>query len=386
MYRYLRMATVALIFLCGTPALAAEARHAGFTQKDLARMIVERFGWNAGLPKEPADRDYLVILNGRRTFRYEAETTYNRATDRVTVPESSLYGQFTGKGWLLGVSDTTTVNFTVLLPIGGEYTLKAVIKGAGFAWKVGDHEFRVGSASGGFREVEVGKVKVAPGTVKITVTMPPEGAIDSYTFSAPDYAPIQPLVGWRFREPLAAGRLAEVVVAAKGLYGSLPEATTGIPAPLVAADVALPNPHITATTINYLGAFRSHAWLRADFRGGVLQMPLRIPEAGYYGITVNAMGTTLAGDVNGYGFHVAGKPYLAMTDLGLFRLEAGENMLTLRLPPEGGIDYLQFTRKSTADADFMKLAGINGAPGRLVTVDEARNVVESLYRSSPVRK
>lgn len=33
-----------------------------FTQKDFARLIVQQFSWNDGLPKEPSDRDYLMIL------------------------------------------------------------------------------------------------------------------------------------------------------------------------------------------------------------------------------------------------------------------------------------------------------------------------------------
>lgn len=92
---------VALV-LFAAPAWPAEKVETVFTQKNLAHMIVNQFGWGDGLPKEPVDRDYLVILNGRRTFRFEAENAYNPTTDRVTLAEYNLYGPFSGKGWLLG--------------------------------------------------------------------------------------------------------------------------------------------------------------------------------------------------------------------------------------------------------------------------------------------
>lgn len=376
----------AVICLFATPARTAVTSQPVFTQKDLARMIVDQFGWAAGLPKEPADRDYLVILNGRRTFHYEAEATYNRKTDRVTVPEYNLYGQFTGKGWLLGVSEKTAVNFSAFLPIGGEYTLKAVIKGNGFVWKFGDQEFRASSASGDFKEVLIGKVKVTPGIFQFHVIMPSEGAIDSYTLVAPDYAPLQPLVGWRFREPLTAGCLAEVAVSMMNLYDRLPESTTNVPAQLAAVDAALPNRDASATDINYLGSFRSRAWLRTDFRGAAIQIPVKAAEAGYYGIAANVMGQRIEGDVNGYDFSVTGKPYLAMTSLGLYRLESGENMLTLRLPPQGGVDFIQFTHKDSSPAAFMKLAGMSGDPGRLPGADEVKGILKAIYQKYPVRK
>ncbi|OGR27802.1 MAG: hypothetical protein A2X79_02570 [Desulfuromonadaceae bacterium GWB2_53_15] len=385
MLNYLYLMVCAL-FLCVTPVLSAEKSQTAFTQKDLAQMIVSHFAWSDGLPKEPADRDYLIILGGQRTFRYEAENAYNPKTDNVTVAEYSLYGRFSGKGWLLGVSEKTSANFTVQLPIGGVYSLKAAVKGDGFIWEVDGKEYKAGSTSGGFKEVDLGAMPVKPGVIKIKVTIPPQGGIDSFTFSAKDYNPIQPFTGWRFKEPLTTARLAEVGVSLMNIYHQLPEVKKDIPASVAAVDVALPTQDAMPTKINYLGAFKSHAWLRADFRGATIQLPIKVAETGIYGLWARALGQRLEGDVNGKAFVANGKPYLDMTELGLFRLDSGENMLTLKLPPMGGLDFIEFTRRGTSSLDFMNLVGLSGAPDRVISADEAKSFVKKISEKYPVRK
>src|SRR6185369_12037804 len=108
--------------------------------------------------------DFLVILSGRRTFRFEAENVYNPKTDKVTLSDRNNFGPFTGKGWLLSIKDKTDATFTVNIPVGGEYTLKAVVKGEGFVWNFGDKEFHASSNSGGFKEVVVGTMSIKPGS------------------------------------------------------------------------------------------------------------------------------------------------------------------------------------------------------------------------------
>jgi hypothetical protein len=376
----------ALVVLLSVPGWPAGNVVPVFTQKNLAHLIVDRFGWGDGLPKEPADRDYLVILNGRRSFRFEAENAYNPNTDRVTIAEYSQYGPFSGKGWLMGVSEKTDANFTVHLPIGGRYTLKAVLSGKEFVWRVEDREYRAGSPTSGFKEVVIGEVDVKAGVLQMKVTLPPQGGIDSFVFAAPDYRPIQPLVGWRFREPLTAERLAEVGMALMNLYAQLPEEKQDVPNPVEAADAALPTSDAVPVNITYFGRFSSRSWLRADIRGATLQVPFKVKHAGFYSLRARVMGRSLEGDVNGYGFAVSGKPYLEMTELGLFRLESGDNMLTLRLPPMGGLDLVEFGRKSCSPADFMRLTGVSGAPDRPVGREEAQAFLRTVSEKYPVRK
>ena len=378
---YLLLATVAV------PAISADKAPAKpFTQGEAARMIVKEFGWTGGLPKEPADRDYLVILGGKRTFRYEAESAYNAKTDRVTVREFNQFGPFTGKGWIMGVSDTTAANFTVLVPIGGTYTLKAVIKGNGFIWKINGMDLKADSNSGGFKEVSVGSVAIPPGVHQIMLTIPPQGAIDSFSFVAQDYQSIQPFAGWRFRDTLTAGSLAEIGVALAGTIDRLPSLQQQVPAPVAALDAARPSPEVRATSTDFLGSFKSKQWLRATFRGATLELPFKIAEPGYYIIRARILATTCEGDINGVPFSVAGKPYLDDVDLGLFRLDAGDNLLTLKLPPKGGLDRIEFGRKDTSSAEFMKLAGLSGPPDRPITAEEALNFFKGIHSSTSVRK
>lgn len=358
-----------------------------FTQKDFARLILQQFSWNGGLPKEPADRDYLMILGGKRTFRYEAENAYNVETDRVTMRDFPLFGAFTGKGWILGVSDATDSTFTILLPVAGEYDFKAVIKGDGFVWNIDGKDYRADSKSGIFREIDIARVKLKAGVVTIKVTLPPEGAIDSFSLAAPDYTPVQPFPGWRFKEGLTAVRMAETAVALTNRYAQLPDAAQAAsPKMLTVSEKVILPPTAAYTTASYLGPFSSAKWIRADYRGAKIQIPITVTESGYYTLTVNVMGENISGSVNSSPFKLVAKPYLSKLNLGLYRLESGDNTLSINLPPSGGIDSVEFNRKSTTPDDFLRLAGVSGPADRLIGAQEAAALLKSIQGSYSIRK
>ncbi|MBC7963171.1 MAG: hypothetical protein H7Y05_09535 [Steroidobacteraceae bacterium] len=384
MIRYMIMAVAALLIGHST-GWAAETK-AAFTQKDFVRLMFQQFSWGEGLSREPADRDYLQILGGKRKFRYEAENAFNEKTDRVTVREFALYGPFTGKGWLMGVSDSTEANFTTLVPIKGIYTLKAVIKGNGFIWKIDNHDHRADSNSDKFREIEIGKIPLKAGVVKIQVSIPPEGAIDSFSFSAADHAAIQPVDGWRFREALTAGRLAEIVVSITGRQEQLPESPQDPPRQLAVFETAIIPSTAAKTDAAEFGKSSSREWIRADYRGATVQVPVRVTKAGFYVINAVLMGGLVTGSVNDVPFEVSARPYLDRLRLGLFRLESGDNPVMIDLPPMGGVDTLELRKKSMTPEDFLKLSGIKGPPERLIMADEANAVLKTILDSYPVRK
>ncbi len=384
----LRNALVIITFLSIFQTISWGAEKAPvFTQKDFAKMILQTFSWTSGLPSEPADRDYLLILGGKRTFRYEAENAYNEQTDRVTMRDFPLFGAFTGKGWILGVSDSTSTNFTILLPAAGEYELKGVLKGNGFIWAIDDKEYRADSNSVNFRDTAIAKVSLPAGIVTIKVTIPPEGAVDSFSLTASDHTPIQPFSGWRFREPLTAVRAAETLVALTNRYDRLPDSAKDAPPKTIAVfeKIALP-PEAVTTKVSYLGPFSSAEWVRADYRGVTLKIPLVVAAAGYYGLTVNVMGETITGNINDTSFRLPAKPYLSKVNLGIYRLESGDNTLSISLPPTGGIDTIEFNKKSTLPDDFLRLAGVTGPADRLIGAKEAAALLKKIQDYVSVRK
>lgn len=384
MIRYM-IIVCAVLLACNSTSWAVDAGSV-FSQKDFARLIFKQLSWEDGLSGEPTDRDYLQILGGRRTFRYEAENAYNEATDRVTVRDLGLYGPYTGQGWLLGVSDTTTTNFTALLPLKGDYTLKAVIKGNGFVWNMGGKDYRADSNSALFKEITIGNVPLKAGVVSIRVSIPPEGAIDSFSFSDHDHAPIQPVAGWRFKEALTAGKLAEIALSMTGRQEQLPDSTQETPLQLAVFEVASLPPNAARTDAAEFGKFTSRQWVRADYRGASIPIPVKMSETGYYAISANLMGGSVAGSVNQALFEVSASPSLEKTRLGLFRLESGDNLITLNLPPMGGVDVLEIVKKDTSSEAFLRLSGIRGPAERLIGADEAAVILKTILDSYPVRK
>ncbi|MSN25881.1 MAG: hypothetical protein GJV46_08435 [Geobacter sp.] len=380
MLQVIRLITVA-IFMCHSTVWAADLSTM-FTQKSFVQLLFQRLNWDKGLAKETLDRDYLQILGGKRTYTYEAENAFNEATDRVTVRSFTIYGPFTGKGWIMGVSDSTTADFTTLLPIKGEYILQAIIKGNGFIWNIGDKQFSASSNSDTFKVVEVGKTSLKAGVVKIRVTIPPEGAIDSFSFTAPDVTMIQPMAGWRFKEPLTAAQLSEVVVSLTGRHGQLPESNQSTPQKVTVFESATIPSTAAVTKTEEFGKFNSAEWVRADYHGSEIQIPVKSSTAGYFGITANVMGGHITGSVNEVSFDVLSKPYLSIVQLGLFRLESGDNLIKVNLPPMGGIDALYLSAKSIKPTDFLAISGIPGPPERVISFDEADSTLKSIINSN----
>ena len=356
-----------------------------FTQREFAHLLVSRSGWSDGLPKVPTDRDYLVILGGKRTFRYEAESYYNASVDNVVLRNYPLYGQFSGTGWLMGTAGETSASFRVMVPFDGVYSLKALIKGSDFVWQVEETVLRGGNPTGTFREVDLGAVTLKPGEIRIKVTLPPDGGVDAFILAASDLVPLQPMEGWRFNSELTALQMAQVGVTMMDAYRKLPPAS-GNRQIIAVVDAAKPAAAATSTRANYLGAFKSRAWLRAGAQGAELQIPLNIPETGYYELQGRMLGERLSGDISGATFSVTGKPYLESVNLGVFRLERGEAVLNLKIPPMGGIDTLDVTGRSMAPLEVMRAAGVEGPPERLVTMTEAESYVAAILGKFPVRK
>lgn len=384
MLRYFILAIISLSLLRSVSWGADKPQF--FAQKDFVNIIMEQLSWKSGLPKNPADRDYLMVLGGKRSFRYEAENAYNAETDLVTVRDFPLFGAFTGSGWVSGISDATESTFSILLPLGGEYELKAVIKGNGFVWSIDGKEYRADSKSVNFKETSIAKIKLNAGVVTIKLGIPPEGAIDSFSLSAANHPPVQPLMGWRFKEALTAVRLAEILISLTNSYAQLPDVgPLGSPKPVAVSEITDLPPSVALTDAVYLGHFSSAKWVRADYRGATLKVPLMIPETGYYRLTANVMGENITGSVNEIPFRLSAKPYLSKEVLGVYRLESGANNLSITLPIAGGIDTIEFSKKSLTPNDILRLAGVSGPPGRLIGAKEAAEQLKRIQGSLLIR-
>ena len=83
------------LFLLLSASTAQAAAASTVLQRDWMVALVEGLGWSFGLPDEPDDEDYLRILSGVRSFRYEAEARCH-PDDRVSVKSFRTYGYCSG--------------------------------------------------------------------------------------------------------------------------------------------------------------------------------------------------------------------------------------------------------------------------------------------------
>lgn len=352
---------------------------------DLARNIVDALGFGEGLPEKPVEKDYLQILGGNRTFRFEAETTFDQQSDPVAVRDYPLYGPFSGKGWLHATTTPVAVHFKVFIPVTGVYTLKATAKGDNQLWSVAGKAFKHSSADQ-FRESTIGTVFIPAGELEFNAVIQPGGAIDAFTFTAPAYAPIEPLRGWKPAQPLTADALNETVAALLGLEPLLPLDASFKPRIIEAASLPNLSERVLITDNQVYGKPVATKWVRAFQAAATVSIPLETDTASVYTLRARALGATLAAGFGERKVAVAGKAFLDWIDFGTFRLPKGLNTLEIQLPPSGGIDVIEVTKKLASPPEYAAITktGLQGnAPLRAA---ELEGVIKSLKDQFKERK
>ncbi|MBI5657503.1 MAG: hypothetical protein HZC44_12095 [Geobacter sp.] len=391
-----------------TPAKAPGLPTSVITQGEFARKLVAQFGWEGGLPRvpkeavdkkekkskkskeaveyeEPKDRDFLRIMEGKRTLKFEAENIYNKKTDDVAVRNFDLIGPFSGISWLGGITTPSTVHFKVFIPLAGEYRLSAAAKGNGQLWKIADKEYRVDSGDR-LALTPVATLPLKAGELEFEMVMPPEGGVDYLLFSAPDLTPIEPKEGWRFSAPLTNADLAFIVARLLGWEERLPVDEQLGKTTILATELAALPATVAPTDIPYYGQFTGKQWLRAGSQGGTVEIPFTTPRTGIYGLKLRYMGARLAARLDDMNLDRDAKGTLAWIDLGLQRLAEGRHLLQVDLPPYGGLDALVIEPRQASDAAYMALAGIKGDPGAAITVAEADKFITQLVERYTGRK
>lgn len=376
----LRTVSAMLVGLLLSAALSSAAEPKSdvpVKQAELAKRLVDLFGWSEGLPENPEDKDYKGILGGQRRFRFEAEESYDRLYDAVSVRDYNLLGPFSGRGWLHGTTVPTAVHFKVFIPIAGKYTLTAVTKGDDQLWSVAGRAFKV-NAGGVLKETVIGQAFIPPGTLEFNAVIPAGGAIDSIEFSAPALAPLEPLSGWNFAANLTGGQLAEVAAPLLGTEVLLPEDMTAAHKTLPAAGVAPLPAALFLTDSQVLGKPLANKWVRAGQVAAQLSIPVEIDATGVYQVRVRFVGSTLTAGFDDRTVTMPGKPYLEWVDCGVFRLAKGTNRLSLRIPPSGGVDSVEIIRRKSSPADYVAVTKLGKGAEETVSSAELDRLLKSL--------
>jgi hypothetical protein len=370
-----------------TSGIAAEVKKEKkspfITHGEFITDLVTAMGWDAGLPPKPRDVDYLNILSGNRSFKFEAEKYYAAQTDNVSVRKYELFGPFSGSGWVSGISVPTTAHFKILLPLGGTYSMTVAAKGDGQKWLVGGKEFTVSTGSK-IAEKVIADVKLEAGYQEIQVVIPADGAVDYFMLDAPPLRPVAPLNGWNAKSLMNHGELAEVTAALLPLENDLPD--DGKPAVVTVADVSELPSTAKVTSVNYLGKSLTGKWVRAGYSGAKLEIPFKADREAIYRIRIRALGDTISAQVDDFKVIRNGKPYLDWIDLGFFRLDQGGHKLEVSLGNYQGLDAVEISGKKSSSADYMTVSAVQGAPDAPVKRSELDKILASLVERFKERK
>lgn len=352
---------------------------------DLARNLVDTLGFSEGLPAKPVDKDYLQILGGGRTFKFEAENSYDQLSDPVVVRDFPLYGAFSGGGWVHAATNPVAVHFKVFIPVTGKYTLKVTARGDNQLWSVAGKAFRQ-SYGDKFSTSDLGEVFIPAGELEFNAVIQPAGAIDTFTFTAPAFAPIEPLAGWNPARPLTAAALNETAAALLGLEPLLPVDSSYKTKVIEAASLPGLTSRVHITDKQIYGKPVAANWVRAFQAVATVAVPIEIESSSVYSVRLRALGVTLKAGFDQRTVTVTAKPFLEWVDLGTFRLPKGMNTLTVELPPNGGIDVIEVTKRLSTPADYAAITKTGRQGDAPVKPAELDAVVKSLKDQFKERK
>ena len=374
-----RVIFVALILaLLAAPASAAAVKTPETpTQQVFAKQLIESLGWGEGLPEKPQDKDFLTILSGKRSFKFEAEDSYDLKNDAVSIRNYPLFGAFSGNGWVHGTTSRTAVHFKVFIPVEGKYLFKVTAKGDDQLWSIAGKAFKLDSGTA-FKESALGEVNLTAGVIEFNAVIPPSGAIDSFSFTAPDLRPIEPVNGWNFSALLTSEAVNEIAAALLNLENRLPEDKT-FQKIIIEAAAATPLPPEAILTDNPVyGKTLAAKWVRLPQKEATLSLPFKAEQSGVYSLKVRTLGEKLAAGFDNFTVRHQGKPYLDWVDIGAFKLEKGTHDIKVHLPAAGGIDVMEVGRKLSSANDYAALTKLDLPRNRGLNAAEMDTVLKFL--------
>lgn len=376
---------VSLVATSGLASAEEKTAVTVVTQSVFAQKLVDTLGWGEGLPDKPVDNDYFTILGGNRTFKLEAEDYYDRQSDRVVVRNYPLFGAFSGKGWVHGPNTQTAVHFRFFVPISGKYAVKVSTKGDDQLWSIAGKAFKLNGGSN-LKESSLGEIFIPAGLLDFNAVIPPGGAIDYITLTAPTYAAVEPVAGWHPSAPLTGGELDEITASLLALEPQLPE-DKGYNKKIIEA-VSKPSAPtgFYITDKKMLGKPVAPKWLRAGNAPATLSIPIQTDNLSVYRVRVHFLGTELTASFPSKSVTVKGSPTLEWADFGTFRLPKGVNQLRLSVPPTGGVDVIEVSRKMTSPADYASVTKSARKSDSLIKPEELDSILKSLQEKFKERR
>jgi hypothetical protein len=185
---------------------------------------------------------------------------------------------------------------------------------------------------------------------------------------------------------LTGGALDEITASLLALEPQLPE-DKGYAKKMIQADSVSPAPpEFYVTDKQIKGKTVAPKWLRAGNSRASLFIPIQAESSSVYGIRVHFLGPELTA---GFGSRTAkfkGGEAFEWVDIGTFRLPKGTSSLQLTVPPTGGVDVIEISRKLSSPADYASIIKSGHSSDSLIKPQEVDPIIKSLQDRFKERK
>ncbi len=351
------------------------------TQADLIVELVDTLGWSYGLPDEPTIEDYIMILNGRRSWKYEIEDIYIPSAEAPLLPkEIRSFGPYSGQFWQRAPAREIKADFEFLVPLPGNYEIKAALTKPGYKLSIVDTELEA-DGTRNFKVVSFGTVELIAGRQKMQITIPPRGGIDYLLLETTPLPAIAPHSGWQPDKELTVYELANIISQTLHLQNCL------VPLPQVIsieAEDAPPPVNAKLSKDRYQGPMQG-TWVKAGIRSAPYSHLFELDQPGIYDLSLNILARTdVSGLVNNRDhFNISPKPYFSFVEAGPFFFDKGVNQVDIDLPPRAGLDRFTLKPRSCSAEDYLRLTGL--AETKELTIDKLSSILQLLAAIKPPR-
>ncbi len=327
------------------------------TEADWVTQLARFTGLQSRLYSPGTIQNYIEIISQPGYLRFEAEKAdfstgvKKEVTLRYGVPSGDAYLQAGAGGGL--------ITFRFVLPARRTYLLQVRSLGGEQEWMIDESRVRVPSSEGELEWREVGDFELSPGPHDITVTVPPEGALDAFELITDAVPSLAPRSGFQPEQALRYGKKAESVIRALDLLDQLPVA----PGFFLLRECERFQKAAGSWTVqsgDEHGSYSGTGWVAAGAGGAALEYEVDLPGPGLYGFEARVFGGLRQIVGFDYGRDKSYFPALSTDDfswtpVGAFFMEGDRHHVQFELPPGAGMDGFRIIRHAAAPEDYLDL-------------------------------
>jgi hypothetical protein len=328
------------------------------TEAEWASYLARGTGLEGKLPPPVQAENYIEVFSQPGYHRVEAENITDISAS-LKREKGDRFGRASHREWLESGSGSGSIHYHFTLPIKLRYSIFARVRGGNQFWKIDDRKRILITPETGFSRVKIGDFNLEAGSHTITVTLPPDSALDVFELITRNSPPIEPLGGFAPLAPLNYGEKATTLVRALNWENRLP-IDGGRCGFFEAEGFSEARGEVKISESTRHGRASRGEWVNPLSPQSGLTYRINLPEAGLYTIRGRFWGggeNIFSIELDKHKLYFTPLPGDRFNWVDIFtgHLNKGEHRLDLEINPGNGVDLFEWVKRLDAPGDYYLL-------------------------------